>query len=107
MALSGDARDQVDLVGQRVVDVLGHELLCGRRVVAEAADEIAPGGELPRDRQRQRALWTYERPMGQDLHAVAQQAPLGARLGAVDSAQLGVRLARIAGIDGQWADGGH
>jgi hypothetical protein len=50
------------------------------------------------DGQRQSALGADERTMAQYLHAVAEEPSLGARLGAVDAAELRLRLTRIPGV---------
>src|SRR6476661_7132454 len=104
-ACSGHPGDEIHLVRDRVVDVLANEVAGRGLVVAETAPERATEGELPVDRERQRALRADERPVSQHLHAVPHEPPLRARLGAVDAPELGVRLTRIAGVYRQGLDG--
>ena len=93
-----DPGDQIDLVRDRVVDVLANELARRRGVVAEAAAQRRARLALAADRQRQRALRADERAVGDHLDAVADEPALGARLGAVDAAELGLGLAGVAGV---------
>ena len=52
-------------------------------------------------RERHRAARADQRAVRQHLGPVADEAPLGAGLGAVDAAEPDVGLARVAGVRGQ------
>ena len=96
--ISAEAGDEIDLVRHRVEDVRGEEIAPSRRVVAVAADQLRSSRDRPGGGDRERALGADERPVREQLYAVAHEQMMSPRSGAVDAADPGACSARIAGI---------
>jgi hypothetical protein len=96
--ISAEARDEIDLVRHRVEDVLGEEIAPPRRVVAVAADQQPSRRDRSGGGDRERARGADQRPVREQLDAVAHQEVMSPRSGAVDAPDPGARSARVAGV---------
>jgi hypothetical protein len=96
--ISAEARDEIDLVRHRVEDILGEEIAPSRRVVAVAAGQPLSGRDRSGGGDRERARGADQRPVREQLDAVAHEEVMSPRSGAVDAPHPGARSAGIAGI---------
>jgi len=95
---SAHPRDEIDLVGEGVVDVLAQELTGLAHVLAIAAANVVPSSYAGVEGQRQRALRADERAVRQHLGAVADEALALVELAAADVALADLLLARVPWI---------
>src|SRR4051794_4042513 len=99
------ARDDIDLVGEGVVDVLRHEGACGRRVIAEATAHLGADRERAVRGQRDSAAWAHQGAMGEHLGAVANDPALEGGVRTGGAPELDLRKPGVAGVC--WYTEGH